>query len=119
MAKRKMGISNDTFLRAWITLIKMSKINIEPEYKFNPVRRWRFDYAIIKYRIAIEVEGGCFIQGRHSRGVGMIKDMAKYNTAVMSGWRVLRYTPQTLIRSIEDIKCIIKGRQNEVSNILT
>lgn len=29
--------------------------------------------------------------GRHSRGV---KDMEKYNTATLAGWRVLRVTPK-------------------------
>lgn len=26
------------------------------EYKFHPTRKWRFDYAIVEYMIAIEVE---------------------------------------------------------------
>jgi very-short-patch-repair endonuclease len=78
------------------------------EFRFHPVRRWRFDYAHLKARIAIEVEGGAFSKGRHTRGTGFIKDMEKYNTAVIMGWRVLRYTPQQMrnCEFIKDIKAI-------------
>lgn len=67
-----------------------------PEFRFAPPRRWRFDYAWIGAAVALEVEGGLFVQGRHSRGAGMLKDMEKYNTAVVNGWRVMRCTPSTL-----------------------
>ena len=66
------------------------------EYRFSPPRRWRFDYVWIVPRVALEVEGGIWIRGRHSRGAGMLKDMEKYNHAVIQGWRVLRCTPDTL-----------------------
>ena len=53
---------------------------------------WRFDVFIPEYGIAIEFEGGMFIQGRHSRGLGAISDMRKYNAAQVNGYKVLRYT---------------------------
>jgi very-short-patch-repair endonuclease len=64
------------------------------EHRFDAVRRWRFDYAWIKQRIALEVEGGAFAMGRHTRGVGYVKDMEKYSEAALQGWLVLRVTPQ-------------------------
>lgn len=66
------------------------------EYKFHPVRRWRFDYAIPSHKVAIEVEGGVWTQGRHTRPKGFLGDMEKYNTATAMGWRILRVTPDTL-----------------------
>lgn len=77
------------------------------EYRFAPPRRWRFDYAWLDeamtriglgdaHLLALEVEGGVFISGRHSRGAGMIKDMEKYNQATLLGWRVLRVTPKQI-----------------------
>jgi len=56
------------------------------------LKDWRFDLAIPEYKIAIEFDGGGFIAGRHNRGMGVISDMHKINTAVIHGWRVLRYT---------------------------
>jgi hypothetical protein len=65
-----------------------------PEYKFHPDRRWRFDYAWIPQKIAMEIEGGVWIRGRHNRGTGFLKDMEKYNSAAILGWRIVRFTPQ-------------------------
>jgi hypothetical protein len=67
-----------------------------PEYRFHPTRKWRFDYAWLSHKVAVEVEGGVWIRGRHSRGAGMLKDMEKYNRAAAMGWRVFRCTPDTL-----------------------
>lgn len=65
----------------------------EVEYRFHPARRWRFDLAWPDARLGVEVEGGIWTSGRHSRGEGFEADCAKYNEAVLAGWRVLRVTP--------------------------
>lgn len=75
------------------------------EFKFHPSRRWRFDYAITENKIAIEVEGGVWTQGRHIRPKGFIGDMEKYNTAASLGWRILRFTPDDLL-SFETLNTI-------------
>lgn len=62
------------------------------EHKFHPTRRWRFDWALPAIMIAFEFEGGVFVQGRHSRGLGLSADAVKYNTAQLMGWRVFRFT---------------------------
>ena len=63
------------------------------EYRFAPPRRWRFDYAWPDLKLAVEVDGGIWTRGRHTRGAGVLKDNEKLNTAVLNGWRVLRVTP--------------------------
>lgn len=73
------------------------KIGIQREYRFHKTRMWRFDYAIPEHRIAIEVEGGVWTRGRHTRPQGFIGDMDKYNTAATMGWRLLRVTPKELV----------------------
>jgi len=69
------------------------------EHRFTFGRLWRFDYAWVGPKIAIEVEGGAFTQGRHTRGKGFIADMEKYNAAALDGWRVFRFTPQQIQRA--------------------
>ena len=68
------------------------------EWQFFSGRRWRFDLAWIEtqHRLALEIEGGAFTQGRHTRGAGFVKDLEKYNAAVLLGWRVLRVLPRQL-----------------------
>jgi hypothetical protein len=47
--------------------------DVVTEYQFHPKRKWRFDYAIPSHKIAIEVEGGAWIDGRHNRASGFFK----------------------------------------------
>lgn len=64
------------------------------EHRFHATRRWRIDWAWPPQRIALEVEGGVWTSGRHTRGKGAVGDMEKYNTLAVMGWRLLRVTPQ-------------------------
>jgi hypothetical protein len=67
------------------------------EHRFHPERRWRFDFAWPDLMVAVEVEGGVWVGGRHTRGKGFLADMEKYNHAAEAGWCVLRCTPTTLL----------------------
>lgn len=66
------------------------------EYRFHGTRKWRFDHAWVPQKVALEIEGGVFAGGRHSRGAGFRSDLEKYNTAAAMGWRVLRVLPEQL-----------------------
>ena len=68
----------------------------EAEVRFDKVRKWRFDFAWKLQKVALEVEGGTWAGGRHTRGSGYLADCAKYNAAVLAGWRVLRYSPEQI-----------------------
>jgi len=63
------------------------------EYRFHPVRKWRFDYAIPAYKVAIEIDGGVWIGGRHNAPQGYLNDLKKFNAAAALGWLVLKFTP--------------------------
>ena len=68
----------------------------EPEYRFAPPRRWRIDWAWPTHKVALEVEGGVWSGGRHTRGKGFLGDCEKYNTLACMGWRLIRVTPQMM-----------------------
>ena len=59
------------------------------EYRFHPPRRWRFDYACLELKIAIEVNGGNFVGGRHSNPVALGKEYEKMSQAAADGWAVM------------------------------
>lgn len=80
------------------------------EYRFHPTRRWKFDYCWPHQKIAVEIDGGIWIQGRHTRGAGFLKDHEKMNAAGLLGYRVFRFTPQELKKGIvqEFMKDVLK-----------
>jgi hypothetical protein len=66
------------------------------EHRFHPTRLWRFDYAWPKEKLALEVEGGIWVGGRHNSPTGFFKDLEKYNAAAVLGWRIIRLTPNSI-----------------------
>lgn len=69
-------------------------VSFEQEFKFHPDRKWRADFHIVGHKLLVEVEGGIWSGGRHTRGKGYIGDMEKYNAAVGLGYRVLRFSTE-------------------------
>lgn len=71
-----------------------------PEYKFHPGRKWRIDYYFEANgrRVGLEVEGGVWSGGRHTRGAGFKGDMEKYNAAGAMGITIVRAVPSDLLK---------------------
>jgi len=62
----------------------------EREYRFDPVRKWRFDLCWPARKLAVECDGGQWKPGGGRHGTG--KDFEKMNAAQLAGWRVLHFT---------------------------
>jgi very-short-patch-repair endonuclease len=75
------------------------------EHRFHETRKWRFDLAWLKHKLAVEVEGGIWVYGRHNRAATFLKDMEKYNNACLLGWSVLRLSTD-MVKSGEGLKLI-------------
>lgn len=91
------------------------KVECIKEHRFHPIRKWRFDYAIPEFKIAIEIDGGVWTQGRHTRPQGYLNDMEKFNVAAAMGWVVLKFTPdsQLTAATLNIIRETINNRINE------
>lgn len=66
------------------------------EYAFAPPRRWRWDFCWPSHKVAMEIDGGIYRGGAHSRGPGIEKDHEKRNTGVLLGWRILVFGPRAV-----------------------
>ena len=95
----------------WI--LKADNIDFELEYLFHPIRKWRFDVALWRYKIAIEYEGVVSNVSRHTNNKGYTNDCQKYNQANIHGWIVLRYTALSKHSIRDEIHQAIKQRIKE------
>jgi len=86
--------------------LRQAGIPFEQEYRFHPERKWRADFyfarseqwipnAIVRFsKLLVEIDGGGFVAGRHSRGMGVQNDCEKQSAAAILGYRVIRCTPR-------------------------
>ena len=83
---------------------------LQPEFRFHPTRKWRADYAHLESRTLIEVEGGAWVGGRHTRGAGFVADAEKYLEATLAGWRVVRLVgSQLTLNTVLRVAAAVKG----------
>jgi hypothetical protein len=77
------------FHEAWIDEFGAALGPLERQFRHNHRRRWRWDFRI--GNVLIDIQGGTFIRGAHSRGVGQDKDFEKWNDAIRHGFRPLLF----------------------------
>ena len=90
-SRRVLLSAEDSFLALWRAAAGPP---LEREARFDGTRRWRFDFAERGSQVAVEIEGGIWIQGRHLRARGYEADCEKYSVAALQGWAVIRLTPR-------------------------
>lgn len=79
------------------------------ELRFAPPRRWRLDVAWPDNRVALEIQGGIYVAGRHTRGAALEKEHEKLNALAAKGWRVLYTTPKGLATHWPAVVQAIRG----------
>ena len=77
------------------------------------LKDYRFDFCWPDLMLAVEVEGGIFVNGRHTRGKGFEDDMLKYHHAQRLGFTVYRCGSR-LIKSGQAVQ-LIKALIQEMS----
>jgi very-short-patch-repair endonuclease len=78
------------------------------EHRFSE-RKWRFDFAWPAKALAVELEGGSWVRGRHNRPQGFENDCEKYNAAALLGWRVLRFTTGMVISDLKYVQDTLRA----------
>jgi hypothetical protein len=93
----------------------------EYEYRFaaDAGRRWRSDIAFPDVRVAIEIDGGIWVYGRHNRAASMLSDLEKGNAYAARGWVVFHVPWEWIdggkrdryLSLVIDISNVIRERQ--------
>ena len=66
------------------------------EHVFHPTRKWKLDRAWPAHKVAVEIHGGIWVGGRHTRGQGFMKDREKMNEARLHGWTIIEVVDKHL-----------------------
>ena len=70
------------------------------------MRKWRFDFADLVSKVAVELQGGIWSGGRHGRGYGIVGDYEKLNEAQFCGWDVIQLSAKQI--TTENVEKIIE-----------
>lgn len=121
MKLTKLKKSLSFYERIFKSLLDERNIKYEMEYYFHRAhavennlnivtRDFLFDFCIVDKKIAFELEGGIYSQGRHVRPLGFITDCIKYNLATSLGWQVYRFpTTWLLEKDLAYVTFILDG----------
>lgn len=105
-----MSIKNTALKSELKVYLKDKGYKVEEEIIFNKImdtkRQYRADYLIRSHNIIIEINGGQWTGGRHTRaskvkGKGYTtyeNDLNKLNIAQINGFKILQFTYEQLAR---------------------
>lgn len=80
----------------------------ERQFRITPERKFMADFYFVLGRLVVEVDGGGFVNGRHSRGTGVEKDAEKSAYIARMPARLMRVTP-TQVRKGLAVEWILKA----------
>ena len=90
------------------------QIDLYPQLRVIPKRRFAFDFAHIPSRVAIEIQGGTRQQmPSHASHEGIKRDCTKSNLALMHGWMTFKLTSDMITEEwIHNIASVIVQSKN-------
>lgn len=118
--KKKDALEND-FYTAWQTYGTGHTVTRQYAVKSNryvtPKRRnpktYNIDFCWVGLKFCVEIQGGTYGNGAHSRGAGYAADRKRIRDLSFMGWIVWEYTtddlkPNTLYDTILEVSAFIK-----------
>lgn len=112
------------FLSLWASFVSaqpLAESSLLPvaHYRYDSAdRRRHFDFAWPEAKLAVEIQGGSFVNGRHIRPSGQAADFRKLNRAQAMGWVVLQANTPMLARGsaesfVELVYAVLKERLSQ------
>lgn len=90
-----------------------SELNLKVATIPIPARKWKFDFCILAFKIAIEYEGIIAPKSRHTTIDGFTGDSNKYNRAQELGYDVLRFTALNYRDVLKCVESVYQKRMLE------
>ncbi len=100
----RLRVSEPEELLAW--QLRAEGLTFDREHRFHESRMWRLDFWFAGAKLAVEIDGGGWVGGKHGRGDGIERDCEKASHIAMAGHRLMRVTPGQIKRG-EALKWIL------------
>lgn len=84
----------ESFIWQVTVLLNFKKPERNVKLFYDWGRNWVYDFVFRERSLIVEIEGGVFSHGRHTRALGFTEDCRKYNFATAHGWHLLRFTTE-------------------------
>ena len=92
--------------------LKYPNIQLIPQYKVLPKRKFKIDFAHLPSKTGIEIQGGRWIKGGHTSGNGMFTDCEKSLLCAQYGWLIIPIVDKMISEEyIEIIYSVIRERE--------
>jgi hypothetical protein len=75
--------------------LRLAKISFDREVQAIEGRKFKWDFRIykdFKTDLLIEIQGGIWVKGGHSTGIGITRDCEKLNLATLAGYSCMAFT---------------------------
>jgi hypothetical protein len=82
----------------------------ERQYYYARPRKLRADFAWPDVMLLCECQGGVWSRRAHGSITGILADIDRLNAATISGWRLIRVTPD-MVKNGEALKLIERALQ--------
>lgn len=93
--------------------LKYPRIQLIPQYKILPDRKFKIDFVHLPSKTGIEVQGGRWIKGGHTSGNGMFTDCEKSLLCAGIGWLIIPIVDKMICEEyIEKIYSVIEQREH-------
>lgn len=84
------------------------------EFRFHKKRKWPWDFCYPDQMIAIEYQGGTYMQGKsgHSNVDGLERDYEKFTEGSLLGWTIILINAKTVKngKALEWVERALKGK---------
>lgn len=105
------------YVTFWVKEFYGKHLDIKTEFQFAKERgrKFRFDFLIMDWKVAIEYEGIFSEKSRHTTFKGYSQDLVKYNLAAVMGYIVLRYSASNVNNIDKDLKEIYDSKNSTIA----
>ena len=95
IAKEQARAKREALELEFATQLRGIHLDVERQFSL-PGFRYRWDFCLRSWMLLLEIQGGTWIGGKHTRGQGYQDDCTKARLALLYGWKTAWLTAEDI-----------------------